>query len=88
MAEAVYVLCAITSVMCAALLYQGYRGSRSRLLFWSSLCFAGLAINNVLLLLDLTVFSDVPEVDLRLWRTGLAVGAIYMLIHGLVGESR
>lgn len=85
MAEAVYVLCAITSLVCAVLLYQGYRDSRSRLLFWSSLCFAGLALNNALLLVDLVIG---PSIDLRLPRTGLAVGALLMMIHGLVGESR
>jgi hypothetical protein len=88
MAEAVYVLCAITSLMCAVLLYKGYRDSRTPLLFWSSLCFTGLALNNVLLLLDLTIFLHVANVDLRLWRTGIAVASLYMLLHGLVGESR
>lgn len=85
MAEAVYVLCAITSLLCAVLLYKGYRDSRSALLFWSSLCFAGLAVNNSLLLFDL-IFA--PGIDLRLWRTGIAVVSLYMLLHGLVGESR
>jgi hypothetical protein len=85
MAEAVYVLCTITSLLCAVLLYGGYRKSRSRLLFWSSLCFAGLAINNVLLLVDLMIG---PSIDLRLPRTGFAVLSLLMLIHGLVGESR
>lgn len=85
MAEAVYMLCALTSLVCAVLLFKGYRDSRSRLLFWGSLCFTGLALNNSLLLFDL-VF--VPEIDLRLWRTSLAVMSFLMLLHGLVGESR
>lgn len=85
MAEAVYVLCAITSLVCAVLLFKGHRDSRSRLLFWSSLCFAGLALNNALLLVD--VFTG-PTLDLRLPRTGIAVLSLAMLIHGLVGESR
>ena len=53
MAELVYGLCALTSAGCAALLFQGYRRSGTRLLFWSSLCFAGLALNNALLFVDL-----------------------------------
>ena len=85
MAEAVYVLCAITSLVCAVLLFKGYRDSRTRLLFWSSLCFAGLALNNALLLIDLLMG---PAYDLRLLRTGIAVLALTMMIHGLVGESR
>lgn len=85
MAEAVYALCAITSLVCAVLLFKGYRGSRTQLLFWSSLCFTGLALNNALLLLDALVG---PSLDLRLPRTGIAVLSLTMMIHGLIGESR
>jgi hypothetical protein len=85
MAEAVYVLCAITSLACAVLLLKSHRGSPGRLLFWSGLCFAGLALNNALQLLDIFIG---PSIDLRLPRTGVAVLALAMLIHGLVGESR
>ncbi|HTS81974.1 MAG TPA: DUF5985 family protein [Myxococcaceae bacterium] len=85
MAEAVYLLCAATSVLCAVLLYRGYRSSRTRLLFWSSLCFGGLALNNVLLFLDLVV---VPTVDLSLMRTSVAALAMLILCLGLVWESR
>ena len=83
MAEAVYLLCAITSVACAALLFRGYRTNRTRLLFWSSLCFVGLAANNVLLFIDLVM---VPEVDLRLWRGGSALVAMLVLLIALVME--
>lgn len=85
MAETVYLLCAATSVLCAVLLYQGYRRSRTRLLFWSSLCFLGLAVNNVLLFLDLVV---IPTVDLSLLRTSVAAAAMLVLCFGLVWESR
>ena len=43
MSEIVYLLCAATSALCAALLVRSYRRSRSRLLLWSCLCFVGLA---------------------------------------------
>ena len=85
MAETVYLLCAATSSLCAVLLYNGYRTSRTRLLFWSSLCFIGLALNNVLLFLDLVV---VASVDLSLVRTAVATGAMLSLCLGLVWESR
>jgi len=85
MAEAVYLLCALTSIVCAALLYRGYRASRTRLLFWSSLCFSGLAVHNVLLFLDLVV---VPEVDLFYWRTAVALASMLVLLFGLIWESR
>ena len=77
MAEAVYVLCALTSIVCAVMLVMAYRRSRSRLLLWSSLCFVGLAANNVLLLVDLIL---VPSVDLSLWRTGVAAGGLMLLL--------
>jgi hypothetical protein len=85
MAETIYLLCAATSVLCAVLLFKGYRASRTRLLFWSSLCFTGLALNNVLLFLDLVV---VPSVDLALLRTSVAAAAMLALCLGLVWESR
>jgi hypothetical protein len=85
MAETVYLLCALTSVVCAVMLFRGYRASRGRLLFWSSLCFAGLALNNVLLFLDLVL---VPQLDLTPWRSAIALVALMMLLIGLVWESK
>ena len=85
MAETVYLLCAATSTLCAVLLFNGYRASRTRLLFWSSLCFIGLALNNVLLFVDLVV---VTSVDLSLLRTSVAAAAMLTLCLGLVWESR
>jgi hypothetical protein len=85
MAELVYVLCALTSVVCAVLLLRGYRSSRTGLLLWSSLCFVGLALNNLLLLLDLFL---VPDVDLGLWRSGTALASVGVLLFGLIWEPR
>ena len=85
MAEIVYVLCALTSLFCAGLLWRSYRARRTRLLMWSTLCFAGLAVNNVLLFLDLVVF--VHEVDLALLRTGAALIAVTALLVGLLWED-
>ena len=83
-AETVYVLCAATSLVCAVLLFDGHRRSGLALLFWSGLCFAGLAVNNLLLFVDLVV---VPGVDLSLWRSGIALASLGVLIYGLVWES-
>lgn len=81
----VYALCALTSIACSWLLLRGYARSRVRLLFWSGLCFAGLALNNVLLFIDLRVL---PETDLSLVRSIPAVAGIAALIYGLVWETR
>lgn len=83
MAEVVYILCAATSILCAVLLFRSYLGSRTKLLFWSSLCFVGLAINNVMLILDLYVVST----DLFFARTLVALVAMGMLIYGLIWSS-
>jgi hypothetical protein len=85
MAEAVYVLCALTSLFCAGLLIRSYRARRSRLLLWSSACFIGLALNNALLVIDLMV---VPQIDLSLLRTAVAAVAMFLLLVGLIWESR
>jgi hypothetical protein len=84
MAEAIYALCAITSIACAALLLRGYARTRVRLLMWSSVCFAGLALNNVLLLVDLVVL---PGIDLSVARGFAATVALVALVFGLVWDS-
>lgn len=80
----VYALCALTSAACAVLLLRGYRRSGVRLLLWSGLCFLGLAINNILLFIDVRV---VPDVDLSLWRTIPAVAGVAILLYGLIWET-
>lgn len=84
-AAVAYVLCAITSVLCAVLLVRSYLAARVRLLLWAALCFVGLGVNNVLLLVDNQVF---PEGDLSLLRDGSGLIAISVLLFGLIWESR
>jgi hypothetical protein len=84
MAETVYLLCAVTSIACAVLLYRGYRRTRAGLLFWSSLCFSGLAANNILLFVDLVV---VQGIDLSLARGLIALAGLMAMVFGLAWES-
>lgn len=84
MADAVYLLCAVTSLACAVLLLRGYVRSRVRLLLWSCLCFVGLALNNVLLVLDLIIL---PERDLSLLRNLPALVGLALLVYGLIWEA-
>lgn len=85
MAEITYVLCAFASVFCALLLIRNYRRTRLRLALLAALCFVGLALNNVLLFIDLVL---VPEVDLRILRAVIALAALLLLVVGLVLEER
>lgn len=83
MAVIVYALCAITSLLCAALLLRAYGNTRVRLLLWSGLCFAGLFMNNLLLLVDTTVTADLSTVRSLPSLIGASV-----LVYGLVWETR
>ncbi len=83
-ADVVFLLCAATSLACAVLLLRGYARNRVPLLLWSSLCFVGLAVNNVLLVVDLVV---IPGRDLSLVRHTTALVALALLVFGLVWDS-
>ncbi len=84
MAEAIYILCALTSCACAVLLLHRYRVSGHRLLFWSGMCFVGMTVNNLLLVLDMLVF---PDIDLQPLRNISALAAVLMLLYGLIYEK-
>jgi len=84
MAPAVYVLCFLTSLICAVLLLRAYSQSRARLLLWSGLCFVGFALNNALLFVDQIV---IPTQDLYLLRTAPAFIGLLLLLYGLIWEA-
>jgi hypothetical protein len=85
MASTVYLLCAFTSFVCTILLARAYRASRVRLLFWSIVCFAGLTVSNILLVVDLVLTSSGP--DLLAWRTGVSLAAVGSLLYGLIADA-
>jgi hypothetical protein len=78
---AVYILCFLTSAACAWLLGRSYLLSRTPLLLWSSVCFVFLALNNLVLVLDLIVL---PTLDLKLLRLLLALAASCSLLFGFI----
>jgi hypothetical protein len=80
----VYLLCAATSILCAVLLVRSYLATRTRLLLWSALCFSGLALNNLILVID----KATPEIDLSLVRSLPALVGMLLLLYGLIWESR
>lgn len=85
MFEAIFVLCAVTSICCAVLLLRGYRKSRSRLLLWTALCFVGFALNNIVLFVDLLLL---PQTDIAgpFWRNLLSSVSGTILLFGLIWE--
>ena len=74
----------MTALACACLLLRSYARQRFRLLLWSGLCFCGLFVNNVLLLLDRLVF---PQHDLTTVRLVCALLALLPLLYGLIWED-
>lgn len=85
MASLVYLLGALVTAVCAWLLLRGFARSRSRLLLWSGLCFAGLTVSNALLFVDLGLQGPTPR--LYMWRLSTAAAAMLLLVYGLVFES-
>lgn len=73
MPEAVYLLCVITIALCAVAVLRTHRQRRTRLLLWSCLWFIGLAVNNLLVFVDVVVTG--PEVDLSIARASVGSAA-------------
>ncbi|HTX14923.1 MAG TPA: DUF5985 family protein [Candidatus Baltobacteraceae bacterium] len=85
MAQIVYLLEAFTSLLCSILLLRGYARGRRKLLLWSGLCFAGLAVSGGLVFVDLILL---PTVDLFLYRLVANAISMAMLLYGLIWESQ
>lgn len=79
----VYVLCFATSAACAWLLGRSFQRVGARVLFWSALCFGLLAVNNLLLVVDLLL---IPSVQLRFPRALVALAAASVLLFGFVWD--
>ncbi|HUO94184.1 MAG TPA: DUF5985 family protein [Rhizomicrobium sp.] len=80
----IYLLCLVTSLACAALLIRAYRQRRTKLLLWSAACFALLAVNNLVMVLDLLVFT---QIDLRIVRDLFSLLAAATLLYGFIWEA-
>jgi len=79
----VYLLCFATSSACAVLLARNYRRTRTRLLLWSALCFLFLALNNLVVMIDLLF---VPDLDLQIPRLALSLCAVGLLLFGFIWD--
>lgn len=80
----VYLLCFVTSLICAGLLGRSYARTRTRMLLWSALCFSLLAIANLIVVLDMLVY---PAADMRTIRLGLSLAAVTVLLFGFIWDQ-
>jgi hypothetical protein len=82
-AALIYLLCLLTSAVCAGLLIRAFRRTRAPLLLWSAACFALLALNNLFVVADMLVFTGT---DLTLLRQGAGLAAVGVLLYGFIWE--
>lgn len=81
----VYLLCFLTSLACLFLLARSYFRTRHKLLLWSALCFVGLATNNLLVVVDLSILRT--QVDLSLVRAIANIAAVAILLYGFIWDA-
>jgi len=84
MSGVIYGSCALTALLCAGLLLRAYQRSRYRLLLWSGLCFVGLTLNNLLVVLEKVLL---PIIDLSTPRLVVALLAMLVLLYGLIWDA-
>jgi hypothetical protein len=84
MDSVVYVVSAIISLICAVLLLRAYAANHVRLLLWSGICFVGLTLNNIFLIVDTQIF---PSTDLAVIRALPAFLGMLALLYGLIWET-
>jgi hypothetical protein len=81
----IYTLGAVASLLCAWLLLRAYVKGKYRLLLWGGLCFTGLTLCNILLVID-KVFTP-PEIDLSLWRYLVTLISFGVFLYGLIFDT-
>lgn len=81
----VYLLCFLTSALCAGLLVRQYSMSKTPVLLWSAACFVFLALSNLLVVVD-SIFLP-AGVSLRLPRLLLTLVAVSVLLYGFIWEA-
>ena len=79
----VYLLCFLSSGLCAYLLVTAFVRGEEKLLLWSAICFCLLAINNLLVFVDIIIL---PNLDLTWWRSLTSLTAVSALIYGFIWE--
>ncbi len=83
LAPTVYLLCLASSTTCAWLLARRYARTQTRLLLWSAICFFLLAINNLLVVIDLMI---IESIDFGIARLVASLAAVLILLYGFIWE--
>jgi hypothetical protein len=65
MAAFVYIMCTVTSAICAVLLLRDYRRTASRVLLWCGLAFVGFTISNALVFTDFVLLPTMTLAPVR-----------------------
>lgn len=81
---AIYTLCLLASAACAALLVRGYLRSRTPLLMYSAACFVLLAVNNLMVVIDLLIYPT--GLDLAVGRLVASLAGVLILLYGFIWE--
>lgn len=79
----VYALSALASIVCVILLWRGWKRTGVKLIMWAAWCFVGLALNNLMVLLD----HFTPNRDLSEVRALPALFGVLVLAYGLIREN-
>jgi hypothetical protein len=85
MAPLIYFLCTLTALLCTLLLFRGFRRSGFRLLLWSGICFSALTLENLLLLLDRTLWAAIQDIP---WRSHIPLIGLMPLLYGMIWEDK
>lgn len=83
MSVALYVFTIVVTLFCAVLLLRAWTRVRRGLLLWSGLCFVGLTLDSVLVLVDMILF---PSLDLFTWRLASVAISLSLLVFGMIWE--
>jgi hypothetical protein len=80
----VYILCAVTSLASAFLLLRAARQGKGLLLWAGSICFLGMAANNILLFVTV---NTPKEVELEIPANITALASVLVLLIGLIWDA-
>lgn len=82
MAVSIFGLSTIVATLCSVLLVRGYARNGVRLLFWAGICFAALAVEGAIL-----IVNEFTTTDLTLIRLSIPLIGLVALLYGLLWES-